>query len=859
MFASILPRREGATIVLARSYTRRARGRRPIVRAVRRAAIGAFDIVRAVADPLAQTVEFDGPGGAGRATSTGPAAPGDAPGDAQGDAPGNARGDALASGAADSGRRVIGGRYEVLGLLGAGGMGNVYRARDRELDEPVALKVLRPEIAANAAALSRFRREVKLARRVTHPNVARVFDIGDEGGERYLTMELVDGEPLAATLARSGRLGPARAIEVAKAVCAGLGAAHAAGVVHRDLKPDNVLLAKDGRVVVTDFGIARAAAEGDAKLTGTIVGTPAYMAPEQVEGKVADERADIYALGAMLFELLTGDVPWRGDNVFAVAAARLLEPPPDPRTRRPDLPAALAAIVLRAMARAPEDRFATAGDVARALAAVELAPATPSIAAPSIAAPSIARRAEPLVLSESPAPGKKQVAVLPFRNAGAAEHDHIADGLTEDLIDLLSMAKDLRVRSRGMVMRYREGERDPREIGRELGVPVVVTGSVRKAGGSVRISVRLVSVADGVQIWHRRFDRPEAELFAVSEAAARAIAEALTVEIAAPAYGAPEDGEAIDLYLRARSKYLRYFSDLTGESIQLFERALALAPDDPRILAGYAMASGRLVTGGAPLAEKARLAAERAILRAPNLADAHVAFAMVEHQQGRHAEAIGSLARALRLSRFSAEAHDVMGRILSETTLQEPARRHLEIALALEPELHLARTLLARAHMLGGRWEMADAVLDAAPAGGGPNLPATARMCLWTRDIERARRVRDDPAMQAQAMWSMPRVLLDFIVDGVSPFDHSPVGRTMTPRFQAFLRQIEAECSMFADDRGRALGALESAVALGAIDVAWADHCPLFAPLRGEPRFEAVRAELAARAKQIEDAYLAAA
>jgi serine/threonine-protein kinase len=231
-------------------------------------------------------------------------------------------------------------------------MGSVYRARDVELDEVVALKILSRELIDEPGMLTRFRQEVKLARKVTHQNVARTFDIGEHEGTKFLTMEFVEGESLRARLAREGRLRIADVLELAEGICAGLAAAHAAGVVHRDLKPDNVLIAHEGRrVVLTDFGIARAVGGGH-RTFGAPIGTPAYMAPEQVEGAPdVDARADLYALGTMLYELLTGTPAWSGESPYVVAAKRLYAPPPDPRTLRPDVPEPLALLVLRCMAR----------------------------------------------------------------------------------------------------------------------------------------------------------------------------------------------------------------------------------------------------------------------------------------------------------------------------------------------------------------------------------------------------------------------------------------------------------------------------------------------------------------------------
>ncbi len=255
---------------------------------------------------------------------------------------------------------LVAGRYEVQSALGRGGMGEVYRVRDRELDEVVALKMLHRDLIGSAEMLSRFRSEVKLARRVTHKNVARTFDIGEHEGERFLTMELVEGETLGEVLVREGKLAVPRALELARGIAAGLAAAHDAAVIHRDLKPENVVVGSGGRVVVMDFGIARASAfEGPGLTGGGAMGTPAYMAPEQVEGvEVLDARVDVYAFGTVLYEMLTGKLAWSGTSPYLVATARLTSPPPDPRAVRAELAPALATFVLRCMARDRSERFA---------------------------------------------------------------------------------------------------------------------------------------------------------------------------------------------------------------------------------------------------------------------------------------------------------------------------------------------------------------------------------------------------------------------------------------------------------------------------------------------------------------------
>lgn len=385
---------------------------------------------------------------------------------------------------------LLAGRYEVQGLLGGGAMGAVYRAFDRALEEAIALKVLRRELARDPDALERFRREVKLARRVTHANVARTFDLGESDGELFLTMELVLGESLGARLAREGALPLAEAARITGEVVRGLVAAHAADVVHRDLKPDNVML--DGaRVVITDFGVARAVARGDARRSMGVTGTPAYMAPEQVEGRAdVDGRADFYALGVMLFEMLTGELPFDGDSALAIAAARLTREAPDVTTFAPALPAAARDLVGDLLVR---DRARRLTDPSVLLARVDALSRSDADAPPS-------RRRGPSAAEISRR--ERTVAVVPFSNRGVEADLYLAEGLAEDVVDALSVVSGVRVRPLSQVREL--AGRDARDAGRILGVDVVVEGSVRREGERLRMSVRLITVQDGFQLWAKR-------------------------------------------------------------------------------------------------------------------------------------------------------------------------------------------------------------------------------------------------------------------------------------------------------------------------------------------------------------------
>lgn len=777
-------------------------------------------------------------------------------------APATISGGAALSSVPGSGeRQVLAKRYEIIALLGAGGMGTVYRARDLELEETVALKVLRRELVDAPGILDRFRREVKLARRVTHRNVARVFDIGEHEGEKFLTMEFIDGESLAAVLAREGALPLARALEIARAIAEGLESAHTAGVVHRDLKPDNVLLAKDGRVVLTDFGIARAAVAGASSTMGGLLGTPAYMAPEQVEGRAdVDGRADVYAFGALLFELFTGERAWPGDSPFAVASARLLAPPPDPRHRKHRLPDAHAELVMRCLARRPEDRPASFEQIVALLDALVHAPPSPTLLTASRPAPPISAGT-----GHTPAPGEKTVAVLPFRNAGAPDDDYLAEELTDDLIDALSMTRGLKVRSRGTVLRFRGSGQDPREIGRELGVQVVVEGSVRRARGSVRISARLVSVADGFQLWAKRFDRPEQEVLSINDEVARAIAEALTLAGAAASRDAPSNPAAIDLYIRARHEFRKFWPQHVARAVELYEQALALAPDDPMILSGLASALARrsFHAGDGDFA-KARRIAEQAIAAAPGLGEAHLALGSVLFHTGDPAAATRELRHATSRSPGLADAHAALGRILVEAGAVDEGIRRLEVALSLDPETPNARLEIGRALALLGRWDEADAELEKLRGHDDAFAFWTgrARTALWRRQPALAEAYLVEIGEDERTL-RIPQMMLKLARGRSIPAEISAQIDALsgavggTNRRRAFFLQMRAEIMGFIDDTEGAITAIERSVEAGLLDRLWLERCPLLDAARAHPGYAAPHAEVKRRSEEILAAYRA--
>lgn len=802
---------------------------------------------------------------------------------------------------------VVADRYEIVGMLGAGGMGTVYRARDRELDEIVALKVLRRELASAPGILERFRREVKLARRVTHRNVARTFDIGEHEGDRFLTMEFVEGEMLGSLLARRGRLSPAEVVRITLDVCAGLGAAHDASVLHRDLKPENVILASDGRAIVTDFGIARAAATSGAELghtAGGFIGTPAYMAPEQVEGRAdLDARTDLYALGAMLFELLTGDTAWKGDSVVAIAAARLLHPPPDPRTIVANLPPTIAGVVTRLMARDRAQRFASAAETAIAMTEAANAAGvhtgarnTSSSRLPvSSAFPSPTPSGVPSAIpsgvhgnrggTEVMASGDpsrvrraarmnahaKKVAVLPLANLGAKEDAYLADSVTEDIVDHLSVDPSLLVRPRGDTARFVGDARDVREAGRALGVDVVVDGSLRRIGEHARVSVRLVTVEDGFQLWAKRFDRPAAEVLAIADEAAVAIARALTSELEiapAPAVVSPL---AQELFLRGRWLANRGWFDVNTEALDLLARARELAPGDARIAGAYALALARSFGVGSDLssdlAERARIAVEEAIALDPARPEGRVGQGILQSQYGDIEAAVRSFRRALAVAPNMVEALQGLGPILAEVGRPAEGLAYCDRATAIEPDFVVARLQAARIRAVLGDEDAVETALTAMPSH-----PADAilwilmrgRQVMWRRDREGALRLAELIA----SMPLPPRVkfaatsLVNVTVTGaLTPEAHQPIRAFLATdasrplRRVCFNAQIHAEVLLAVSRPEEALAMLKIADAAGFIDVLWIDRCPLVAPLRGHPDFATFEAHVRMRASRIVAAF----
>jgi serine/threonine-protein kinase len=555
-------------------------------------------------------------------------------------------------------REGLAGKYRIDRELGRGGMATVYLAIDEQRDRSVALKVLHPDLAATLGS-ERFQREVKLASKLQHPHILSVYDSGDAGGQLWYTMPFVQGESLRDRMSREGQLPIRDAMRIARESALALDYAHRNGVVHRDIKPENILLS-DGQAIVADFGIARAVAdEHGLTQTGMAVGTPGYMSPEQATGeRTIDARTDIYALGCVLYEMIAGEQPITGPNAQAIIARKMTETPRALSSVRNTVPPALSQLVDTMVARSAADRPESAKAVATTLEDISASGATGATGAVAAGrSPAGSRRtlwigvaAAAVVLAAGGFAWKKmhaapdggyRIAVLPFENEGAASDDYFADGMTDEVRSRLSSVPGLQVTARTSTRQYKKTTKDPREIGRELAVDYLLTGTVRWSKGNgpdrVRVTPELVQVSNNANKWSAGFDTVMSDVFAVQTAIASGIAQKLDVALAPPTKQRLESRptqnlEAYDEFLKGEQITANVGtgdSKVLNVGIPHYQRAVQL---DSNFFEAWAQLSRALsyINNAGPTVETVeqnRVANERAMMLGANRAEGHLAMA----------------------------------------------------------------------------------------------------------------------------------------------------------------------------------------------------------------------------------------
>src|SRR5690349_12391329 len=680
-------------------------------------------------------------------------------------------------------------RYALARELGRGGMATVWLAQDLRHDRPVALKLLHLHLAASLGP-ERFQREIRLAARLQHPHILTVLDSGEVDGRLWFTMPYVEGESLRDRLRRERQLPLVAALRIAVEAARGLAYAHQHGVVHRDVKPENILLTSDGSTLVADFGIARALSNDDGLTeTGMAVGTPAYMSPEQAAGdKSLDARTDQYSLAAVLYEMLTGEPPWSGATAQAIVAKRLSEPAPSVRTVRPNLPSALDDAIRRALAAVAADRFESMEQFAHALQAGASSGSSPTAGAgPSgpvgATRPGPSRRGRPIPIAassltlglliglgllfgwlrhrsdESPnASGPKRLAVLPFENLGGADDEYFADGVTDEVRGKLTSLPGLQVTARSSSAQYKKSTKSPQEIGRELGVDWLLTGTVRwekSSGGShVRVSPELIRVSNGSTKWQQPFDASLTDVFQVQADMAGQVAQALDVAMgssqrAALAERPTTNTAAYDAFLKGEAES-QSVGTVIGirPAIELYERAVALDSGFAQAWTQLSRAHSLLYGNGVPTAEgkrRALEAAERALRLSPNhyqgylaLGDYYATVALDYPQALREYES------GLRLAPNNGEL--LGGTAVAEVSAGrwEEALEHYRRAGALDPRSVTIARRTAQAYVRLRRYPEAIAAADRSIALAPDNpgvLENKVQAYLGMGDLEKAREV----------------------------------------------------------------------------------------------------------------------
>ena len=640
------------------------------------------------------------------------------------------------------------GPYEIVSPLGAGGMGEVYRARDTRLRREVAVKVLPEATARDPEALARFERETRAVAALSHPNILAIHDVGREGEISYAVLELLDGETLRERILR-GPLPPRDAFEIAAAVAEGLGAAHARGIVHRDVKPENVFLTADGRVKVLDFGIARevspaggahptgAATAAPLTASGMIIGTFAYVSPEQARGEAVDARSDVFALGSVLYEMLAGRRAFPGVTPAETLVSILRD---EPEPSGVPLSAEADGVLRRCLRKNRLERFQSASDLAYALRNV--APAASRAAARGGEASS----------------ERRSIAVLLFKDLSADRanaNEHLGLGLADATITELAAMKSLLVRPTASIMRYRDRDVAPEQAGRELDVDAVVDGSFQRSGSRLRVTVQLIDTHEGRPLWGTKIDTSLDDLFAMQDQVSRQIADALHVELAptgprgetAPR-AAPVSGGAYELYLKGR---LALTADTTvatiNRAIECFERALKSAPDFALARLGLADAYARMDFGIDPDGgwfARADAMCEKALADEPDLPEGrYLRGRLLWHPRSGWdgAGAIREFSAAIASRPGLNEAHHFLGLVLNHYGLMEEGIRSFDRALAIEPDDQYARVHRALSLLLQGRFGDALAATREA-AAGNPSSWAHYQMALCLLHLERAEDAR---------------------------------------------------------------------------------------------------------------------
>jgi TolB-like protein/tRNA A-37 threonylcarbamoyl transferase component Bud32 len=763
--------------------------------------------------------------------------------------------------------------YEILEKLGEGGMGVVYKAEDTRLKRHVALKFLPARLTTDPDTVARFEREAQAAAALNHPNIITIHEIGEVEDQVFICMEYVDGQTIREAMG-GNPLPLNQALEIACQIADGLGKAHQAGIVHRDLKPDNILIDNEGRVKIVDFGVAKLRGVTQLTKEDSTIGTIAYMSPEQTRGQEVDHRTDIWALGAVLYQMIAGRAPFGGEYPEAVQYAIVHERPEPLTGLRSGLPLRLDEIIDKAMAKNVDERYPHIEDLAVDLRTLEKTLATGSSVGPAVAprAPGRHRALAPLGLAAAVVvvalfawnyfsgrgvQAANSIAVLPLENlSGDPEQEYFADGMTEALITGLAQVGALKVISRTSVMRYKDTDKSIRQIAGELGVATIVEGSVLRAGDRVRITAQLIDAASDEHLWAENYERDLTDVLGLQSEVARAITDEIRVTVSPQekerlAKTAKVDPEAYRLYLQGRFQWSKRSRESLAKSIGYFEQAIELDPG--YALAYTGMADAYIVSadwGFKPSTEaypKAKELALNALDIDPGLAEALTDLAYVAYvYDWDWLEAERIYKEALSLNPNYATAHQWYGEFLMAIGRFDEASAEFARAAELDPFAPIMSLMHSWVFFFAGNYDAAvrecDRALEIDPhfAGG---IATRARVLLY------AGRHKDAVESYARA-WTLVGWNHDDIQAAKDAFETSGVDGFLRKRIEIGERKMKTESiSPF----NAYYGIVEGLSLLGETDRAVEyveryynekgprlviiNYDPYFKPLRSDPRF----------------------
>jgi serine/threonine-protein kinase len=747
------------------------------------------------------------------------------------------------------------GPYSIRELLGSGGMGEVYRAKDTRLKREVAVKVLPKHLGDNPEAHARFEREAQSVAALSHPNILAIHDFGRENGVSFAVMELLEGETLRARM-DGGQMGLSQALDIVRDIVRGLEAAHSRGIVHRDLKPENVFLTTGGLVKILDFGLAKnqpldvsnnsetsAPTLGHTQ-PGAVMGTIGYMSPEQARGHPVDQRSDLFSLGAVLYEMISGERPFAGESPADEISAILREDPQPCSSTRGSVPPALDRVVSRCLEKDLRRRFQTAGDLLFALESVKLHQTGISSFGGLTADP----------VAEIPI---QSVAVLPFANMSPdPEQDYFCEGMAEEVINALGTIEGFRVAARSSAFRFTGKALDIQEVGNALNVKSVLEGSVRTAGNRVRVTVQLVDVDNGFQIWSERFDRSMEDIFAIQDEISESIVKALQVQLGMDGredLSRPTASvEAYHLYLKGLHNWYKRERGSLQRAADFFEQAVAVDPDYALAHAGLAISYCSLAFYGMePEIARARAsaAAERAAALAPGVAEVHAALGMVASWLAFDWEtAEKEYKLALEANPSYALAYIWYGMMLATLSRHDEAIALARRAREIDPLSPYANTALGLAHVQAGRREEALPILEESV-----NIDAEFLYTLWVLGSTYGALGRFDESVavfeKAVTLSGRGSYYLSWLGWAYGVAGRKPEAETILAELTAGYPDRDIQPAMLMQvssglgDLDSAFAWLEKSVAHGDPAAGFIGFTPMD-PLREDPRFGGIREAL---------------